>query len=203
MSYKVYWLFKETDEPFGSGFIYSRGEVGVRAGFLAAISPSPVAAVLFFFSFLLRNLGSSPPGRNQGELLMWGLGTTPASHLHSTIRRGMQGKTEEVEKGAQLDVNLLPALGNLGSQTTLFRDSVGQRGFWALSRAWLAWETPDSHCGEGTPNTPLNWPSLPLRPLDSSDEANGYAGSKGKNSRQLSCCGIKITLMLLTSAAPS
>lgn len=38
MSYKVYWLFKETDEPFGSGFIYSRGEVGVRTGFPAAIS---------------------------------------------------------------------------------------------------------------------------------------------------------------------
>lgn len=38
MSYKVYWLFKETDEPFGSGFIYSRGEVGVRTGFPAVIS---------------------------------------------------------------------------------------------------------------------------------------------------------------------
>lgn len=51
MSYKVYWLFKETDEPFGSRFIYSRGKVGVRSGFSAAISPSPVAAVLFFSSF--------------------------------------------------------------------------------------------------------------------------------------------------------
>lgn len=49
MSYKVYWLFKETDEPFGSGFIYSRGEVGVKTGFPVAVSPSPAAATMLPF----------------------------------------------------------------------------------------------------------------------------------------------------------
>lgn len=56
MSYKVYWLFKETDEPFGSGFIYSRGEVGVRTGFPAFISqPCQRCYVVSIAFFSLRH----------------------------------------------------------------------------------------------------------------------------------------------------
>lgn len=57
--------------PLAQGFFYSRGKVGVRAGFPAAISPSPVAAVPFFYkSFASGIWEPSPSGRNRGELLM-------------------------------------------------------------------------------------------------------------------------------------
>ena len=72
MSYKVYWLFKETDEPFGSGFIYSRGEVGVKTGFPAAVSCSPVAASFFSLALSPQEFGETrgvpSPRRRSGRI---------------------------------------------------------------------------------------------------------------------------------------
>lgn len=72
MSYKVYWLFKETDEPFGSGFIYSRGEVGVKTGFPAAVSSSPVAASFFSPALTPQEFGETrgvlSPRRRSGRI---------------------------------------------------------------------------------------------------------------------------------------
>ena len=175
MSYKVYWLFKETDEPFGSGFIYSRGEVGVKTGFPAAVSSSPIAA-----SFSSSALSPQEFGETRGVLSSRKcsgritnarsspLSTWEPSSLTSsfTVRgRITEERRKKQNKDSPSSMRTSPsALENPGGWTTLPHDFCGSEGFlgrlsfwslcskrlWAPSRAWLAGEAPDSHCGGNT-----------------------------------------------------
>lgn len=156
MSYKVYWLFKETDEPFGSGFIYSRGKVGVRTGFPAVSLPALLP---------LHSSSSLSPqesgGDNWGIILQEGLGESlmlvfprgTGRHSSLTLPPMVTGGMQMGDRRSCWMWTCRPALETLGARTDVPCDFAGpgglpagvggvsrslcSKGLWAPSRVWL------------------------------------------------------------------